>query len=74
MRRSAPERGGLAAAMGVWERIRARLGSDKSATQAAPVKVGGRGVLLEPLRGKMSKLPGRGWPRRLPDGRFQHAS
>ncbi|WBO61492.1 hypothetical protein [Streptomyces camelliae] len=25
---------------------------------------------LEPLRGKLSKLAGRGWLRRLPDGRF----
>lgn len=26
---------------------------------------------LEPLRGKLSKLAGRGWARKLPDGRFQ---
>ncbi|WP_223243300.1 hypothetical protein [Streptomyces sp. CBMA123] len=25
---------------------------------------------LEPLRGKLSKLAGRGWLRKLPDGRF----
>ncbi|GAA2919567.1 hypothetical protein ACFPN0_02630 [Kitasatospora cinereorecta] len=28
---------------------------------------------LEPLRGKLSKLAGRGWLRELPDGRFQIA-
>jgi guanyl-specific ribonuclease Sa len=28
---------------------------------------------LEPLRGKLSKLAGRGWLRKLPDGRFQIA-
>ncbi|EGX55391.1 hypothetical protein SZN_33101 [Streptomyces zinciresistens K42] len=26
---------------------------------------------LEPLRGKLTKLSGRGWLRRLPGGRFQ---
>jgi hypothetical protein len=25
---------------------------------------------LEPLRGKLSKLAGRGWLRKLPDGKF----
>ncbi|WP_371591698.1 hypothetical protein [Streptomyces virginiae] len=34
------------------------------------VKAKGR---LEPLRGKLSKLAGRGWLRKLPDGRFQIA-
>ncbi|MFD9071096.1 hypothetical protein [Streptomyces lasiicapitis] len=34
------------------------------------VEVKGR---LEPLRGKLSKLAGRGWLRRLPDGRFRTA-
>ncbi|MFJ8313778.1 MULTISPECIES: hypothetical protein [unclassified Streptomyces] len=32
------------------------------------VEVQGR---LEPLRGKLTKLSGRGWLRKLPDGRFQ---
>ncbi|MFH9351306.1 hypothetical protein [Kitasatospora sp. NPDC017646] len=32
-----------------------------------PVAVRGK---LEPLRGKLSKLAGRGWLRKLPDGRF----
>ncbi|MGW0732996.1 hypothetical protein [Streptomyces sp. NPDC002851] len=32
------------------------------------VEVTGR---LEPLRGKLSKLAGRGWLHKLPDGRFQ---
>ncbi|MEU6539498.1 hypothetical protein [Streptomyces sp. NPDC047000] len=32
------------------------------------VEVKGR---LEPLRGKLTKLSGRGWLRKLPDGRFQ---
>ncbi|WP_438296347.1 hypothetical protein [Streptomyces sp. HUAS TT7] len=34
------------------------------------VEVKGR---LEPLRGKLSKLAGRGWLRKRPDGRFQTA-
>ena len=28
------------------------------------------GAKLEPLRGKLSKLAGRGWLRKLPDGKF----
>ncbi|WP_438490211.1 hypothetical protein [Streptomyces sp. S186] len=34
------------------------------------LEVDGKGR-LEPLRGKLSKLAGRGWLRKLPDGRFQ---
>ncbi|WP_235092875.1 hypothetical protein [Streptomyces sp. A1-5] len=116
------EREDLAAAMRVWERMRAQLEAEQAATQAVPAQVGGRGVLLvrhreagiaedalppdyqqtmkivreaggpvrvkdvgtalglevevksrlEPLRGKLTKLSGRGWLRKLPDGRFQH--
>jgi hypothetical protein len=115
------EREDLAAAIRVWERMHAQLEAEKATTQAVPVQVGGRGVLLvprrdagmeenalppdyqqimkivrraggpvrvkdvgvelglevevkgrlEPLRGKLTKLSGRGWLRKLPDGRFQ---
>lgn len=56
------EREELAAAMRVWERMYAQLESEKSATQAVPAQVGGRGVLLVPHRG-----PGRGEGALPPD-------
>jgi hypothetical protein len=37
--------------------------------EALGLEVSVRGK-LEPLRGKLSKLAGRGWLRKLPDGRF----
>ncbi|MDT0449231.1 hypothetical protein [Streptomyces hesseae] len=42
------EREDLAAAMRVWERMHARLQTEKAATQAVPAQAGGRGVLLVP--------------------------
>ncbi|MFE0062290.1 hypothetical protein [Streptomyces sp. NPDC059003] len=44
------EREDLTAAIRVWERMRALLEMEKAATQAVPVQVGGRGVLLVPNR------------------------
>jgi hypothetical protein len=44
------EREDLAAAIRVWERMHAQLEAEKATTQAVPVQVGGRGVLLVPRR------------------------
>ncbi len=41
---------------------------DVGRTLGLEAEVKGR---LEPLRGKLTKLSGRGWLRKLPDGRFQ---
>jgi hypothetical protein len=43
--------------------------STKQVGQELGLEVGVRGK-LEPLRGKLSKFAGRGWLRKLPDGRF----
>ncbi|WP_239590303.1 hypothetical protein [Streptomyces aureoverticillatus] len=45
-------------------------GKDVGVELDLEVEVKGR---LEPLRGRLSKLAGRGWLRKLPDGRFQTA-
>ncbi|MEK2479645.1 hypothetical protein WN984_43585 [Streptomyces noursei] len=45
-------------------------GKDVGVELDLEVEVKGR---LEPLRGKLSKLAGRGWLRKLPDARFQTA-
>ncbi|WP_443032874.1 hypothetical protein [Streptomyces sp. A1-5] len=45
-------------------------GKDVGVELDLEVEVKGR---LEPLRGKLSKLAGRGWLRKLPDARFQAA-
>ena len=43
--------------------------STKQVGEVLGLEVAVRGK-LEPLRGKLSKLAGRGWLRKLPDGRF----
>lgn len=43
--------------------------STKQVGEELGLEVAARGK-LEPLRGKLSKLAGRGWLRKLPDGKF----